>query len=218
MSTASVSCWHVYVTSLWSASLDFVLEGPVWGRATRRSGTTCNLVSMHIDDVAATSRGLLREKWMETSDADGSLPCSKGDRFHTSFKAKHALKLVKNDRVLMLDIDLGTGEYRDESIELPELAATKQFFAGQKRGMKMKDRHLCVVLLVGQACWEASPGKDDDVVDHSSESHNIVFRVVGVIMESVRSYRNDREKKGHARKDCSKFSAWLVGCKRRMLE
>ena len=38
MSTASVSCWHVYVTSLWSASLDFVPEAPVWRRATRRSG------------------------------------------------------------------------------------------------------------------------------------------------------------------------------------
>ena len=63
MSTATVSCWHVYVTSLWSASLDFVPEAPVWGRATRRSGTTRNLVSMHIDDVAATSQGLLHEKW-----------------------------------------------------------------------------------------------------------------------------------------------------------
>ena len=40
----------------------------------------------------------------------------------------------------------------------------------------MKDRYLCGVLLVGQACWEASPGKDDDVADHPSESHNIVFR------------------------------------------
>ena len=76
----------------------------------------------------------------------------------------------------MLDIDLGTGEYPDESPELPALAAMKQGFAGQKRGMKMKDRYLCVVLLVGQACWEASPGKDDDVADHPSESHNIVFR------------------------------------------
>ena len=76
MSTASVSCWHVYVISLWNASLDFVLEAPVWGRATRRSGTTCNLVSMHTDDVAAISQGLLREKWslrqMETSDAHGT--------------------------------------------------------------------------------------------------------------------------------------------------
>ena len=38
----------------------------------------------------------------------------------------------------------------------------------------MKDRYLCVVLLVGPACWDASPGKDDDVADHPSESHNIV--------------------------------------------
>ena len=65
----------------------------------------------------------------------------------------------------MLDIDLGTGEYPDESPELPALATMKQGFAGQKRGMKMKDRYLCVVLLVGQACLEASPGKDDDVAD-----------------------------------------------------
>ena len=83
MSTASVSCWHVYVTSLWSASLYFVPEAPVWERATRRSGTTCNLVSMHIGDVAATSQGLLRKKWsllqMETSDAHGNLLYSKGD-------------------------------------------------------------------------------------------------------------------------------------------
>ena len=66
---------------LWSASLDFVPEATVWGRATRRSGTTCNLVSMHIDDVAATSQGLLREKWslrqMESSDAHGNLSYSK---------------------------------------------------------------------------------------------------------------------------------------------
>ena len=48
----------------------------------------------------------------------------------------------------------------------------------------MKDRYLCVALLVGQACWEASPDKDDDVADHPSESHNIVLRVMGVIMES----------------------------------
>ena len=77
------------VTSLWSASLDFVPEAPVWGRAKRRSGTTCNLVSMHIDDVAVTSQGLLREKWslrqMETSDAHGNLFYSKGDRFHMCF-------------------------------------------------------------------------------------------------------------------------------------
>ena len=52
------------------------------------------------------------------------------------------------------------------------------------------------------------------MADHPSESHNIVFRVMGVIMESVRSYRNDRKKKGHARKDCSRFSAWPAGCKR----
>ena len=120
------------------------------------------------------------------------------------FTKWHALKLVKKRQVLTLDIDLGTGEHPDESSELPALAAMKQGFASQKRGTKMKDPYLCVVLLVGQACWEASPGKDDDVADHPSESH----------MESVRSYRNDRKKKGHARKDCSKFSAWLAGCKR----
>ena len=112
MSIASVSCWSVYVTSLWSASLDFVLEAPVWGRATRRSGTTCNLVSMYVDDVAATSQGFLREKWslrlMGTSDADGNLFHLKGDRFHMCFTRWYALKLVKNDRALMLDIDLGT--------------------------------------------------------------------------------------------------------------
>ena len=37
---------------------------------------------------------------------------------------------------------------------------------------------------------------------------------MGVIMGSVRSYRNDRKKKSHARKDCSRFSAWPAGCKR----
>ena len=109
---------------------------------------------------------------METSDTHGNLFYSKGDRFHMCFTKWHALKLVKNDRVSMLDVDLGTGEYSDESSELPALAAVKQGFASQKRGTKMKDRYLCVVLLVGQGCWEASLGKDDDVADHPFESHN----------------------------------------------
>ena len=30
----------------------------------------------------------------------------------------------------------------------------------------MKDRHFCLVLLVGQAHWEPPLGKDDDVADH----------------------------------------------------
>ena len=47
----------------------------------------------------------------------------------------------------------------------------------------MEDRYLCVVLLVGQACWESSLGKDDDVADHTYESHNIAFGVMGVILE-----------------------------------
>ena len=60
----------------------------------------------------------------------------------------------ENDRVLMLDIDLGTEEYSDESSEFPVLAAIKQGIASQKRGMKMKDRYFCLVLLVGQAYWK----------------------------------------------------------------
>ena len=123
MSTAPVSCWHVDVTSLWSVSLDFVPEAPAWGRATLRSGATCNLVSMHIEDVLAIPQGPLREKWslrqMETSDAHGNLFYSKGDRFHSSFEAEDALKLMKNDRVLMLDIDLDTGEYSERVNRVP---------------------------------------------------------------------------------------------------
>ena len=123
--------------------MSFVPEASLWGRATRRIGATCNLVSMRIDDVPATSQGLLRKKWSlrqtETSDAHGNLFYSKGDRFHMCFTKWYALKFVKNDRVLMLDIDLGTGEYKDESSELPALAAMKQGFASQKRGTKMKD-------------------------------------------------------------------------------
>ena len=111
-SIAPVSRWHAHVTSSWSASLGNVLEAPVLVRSMRRSGTTCNLVSMHIDDVPATSQGLLREKWslrqMETSVAHGNLLHSKGDRFHMCFTKWHALKLVKNDMVFMLDIDLDT--------------------------------------------------------------------------------------------------------------
>ena len=57
--------------------MSFVLEAPVLVRATQCSGASCNLVSMRIDDVPATSQGLLREKWslrqMETSDAHGNL-------------------------------------------------------------------------------------------------------------------------------------------------
>ena len=78
----------------------------------------------------------------------------------------------------------------------------------------MEDRYLCAVLLVAQVCWEAPHGKDDDVADHPSEGHNLVFGVMGVIMESIRSSPNDCGEKSHARKDCSKFSAWLPGCKR----
>ena len=102
----------------------------------------------------------------------------------------------------------------DESSELTAPAAMKQGFTSQNRGTKMKDRYLYVVLLVGQVCWEAPPGKDDDVANHPSESHNLVFGVMGVIMESIRSSPNDCREKGHARKDCSKFSAWLAGWKR----
>ena len=116
MSTAPVSCWHAYVTSLWSALLDFVIGASVWGSATRRSGITRNLFSMHTDDVPAISQGLLREKLslrqMETRDAHGNLFYSKGGRFHTSFEAKDDLKLMKDDRVLMLDIVLDTGVHR----------------------------------------------------------------------------------------------------------
>ena len=75
--------------------------------------------------------------------------------------------------MLIFDIDLGTEEYSDESSEFPVLAAIKQGITSQKRGTKMKDRYFCLVLLVGQAYWEALPGKDDDVADHS------------VIMESI---------------------------------
>ena len=60
---------------------------------------------------------------METSDAHGNLFYSKGDRFHMCFTRWYALKLVKNDRVLMLDIDLGTGEYSDELSEFWVLSA-----------------------------------------------------------------------------------------------
>ena len=63
---------------------------------------------------------------METSDALGNLFYSKGDRFHMCFTRWYALKLVKNDRALMLDIDLGTGEDPDKSSEFPTLAAIKQ--------------------------------------------------------------------------------------------
>ena len=45
-----------------------------------------------------------------------------------------------------------------------------------------------------------------------------MFGGVGAIMESVRSSQNDCKKKGHARNDCLKFSAWLAGCKRCMSE
>ena len=50
--SASVSCWPVYAALLWSVSLGFVPEAPVWECETR-SGTSCNLVSMHTDDVAS---------------------------------------------------------------------------------------------------------------------------------------------------------------------
>ena len=88
-SIAPVSRWHAQVSSLWSALVSFVPEASVWGRATRRSGATCNLVSMRIDDVPSNSQGLLRKKWslrqMETNDAHGNLFYSKGDRFHMCF-------------------------------------------------------------------------------------------------------------------------------------
>ena len=52
------------------------------------------------------------------------------------------------------------------------------------------------------------------MADHPSESHNLVFGVLGVIMEPIRSSPNDCREEGHARKDCSKFSGWLARCKR----
>ena len=106
-----------------------------------------------------------------------------------------ALKLVKNDRVLMLDIDLGSGEYSDESSEFPVFAAIKQGITSQKRGTKMKDRYFCLVLLVGQAYWEALPGKDDDVADHPFERHNPVYQIMSVIMESIRPLQGTAERK-----------------------
>ena len=155
---------------------------------------------------------------METSDAHGNLFYSKGDRFHMCFTRWCALKLVKNERALMFDIDLGTEEYSHESSEFPVLATIKQEVTSQKRGTKMKDRYFCLVLLVGQAHWGALPGKDDDVADHPFESHNPVYQIMSVIMESIRPFSSDCRERGNARKDCSKFSAWLVGCKRRKLE
>ena len=146
---------------------------------------------------------------METSDAHGNLFYSKGDRFHMCFTRWYALILVKNDKVLMLEIDLGTGEYSDESSEFPVLAAMKQGLTSQKRGTTMKDRYFCVVLLVGQAYWEALPGKDDDVADHPFESHNPVYQIMSVIMESLHPSPSDCREKGNTRKDCSKLSAWL---------
>ena len=110
-------------------------------------------------------------------------------------------------------VDVGL-RFPDESSELPAPAAMKQGFTSQKCGTKMKDRYLYVVLLVGQVCWEAPPGKDDDVDDHPSEGHNLMFGVMGVIMESIRPSPSDCREKSHARKDCSKFSAWPAGCKR----
>ena len=98
----------------------------------------------------------------------------------TCFTRWYALKLVKNHRALMLDIDLGTGEYPDESSEFPAFAAMKQGLTSQKCGTKMKDRYFCVVLLVRQAYWEALPGKDDDVADHPFESHNPVYQIMSV--------------------------------------
>ena len=118
----------------------------------------------------------------------------------------------------MLDIDLGTGEYSDESSEFLVLTSIEQGITSQKRGTKMKDRYFCLVLLVRQAYWEALPGKDDDVADHTFESHNPVYQIMSVIMESVRPCPSDCREKGNARKDCSKLSAWLAGCKRRKLE
>ena len=76
--------------------------------------------------------------------------------------------------------------------------------------------HMCFTRW--QAYWEALLGKDDDVADHSFESHNPVYQIMSVIMESIRPYSSDCREKGNARKDCSKLSAWLVGCKRRKLE
>ena len=38
--------------------------------------------------------------------------------------------------------------------------------------------------------------------------------ILGVIMESIRHSPSDCREKGNARKDCSKLSAWLVGCER----
>ena len=38
--------------------------------------------------------------------------------------------------------------------------------------------------------------------------------ILGVIMESVRHSPSDCREKGNARKDCSKLSAWQVGCER----
>ena len=71
------SRWYTHATSLWGALASFVLETPVLVRATRCSGATCNLVSMRIDDVPATSQGLLRKKWilrqMETSNTRQSV-------------------------------------------------------------------------------------------------------------------------------------------------
>ena len=86
----------------------------------------------------------------------------------------------------------------------------EQGFTSLKCGTKTKDRYFCLVLFVGQACWEALPGEDDDVADHPFESHNPVHQVMSVIMESIRPSPSDCGEKGNVRKDCSKFSAWQV--------
>ena len=117
--------------------------------------------------------------------------------------------------ILMLDIDLAILRCPDESFELPP-EAVKRGVTGQKHGTKVKDRYSFAALLshdefVRQVCWETS---DEDVTDRPSESPSIVSGTMGVSMETVRSSRNDCEMKGHARKDCLKFSAWLAGYQR----
>ena len=195
-SVAPLCRWHTHASSLWSASPGFVLGAPVRGRALRRSGTKHDLVLMHTDNVPLNS---------QTAGAHVNLFHSKGNRFHRCFKKWLTSPKAWNNMILMLDIDVAILRCPDESFELPAPAAMRRDVTCQKHGTKVKDRYCFAAVLSHNQFVRRFAGRR--LLAKTSTSPITLPRAPA-------SCRNDFEVKGHARKDCLKFSAWLVGYQR----